>query len=179
MIHKFQVISSAIGIIGNIIGMIWLRFSGKRTLAIISSLICVACNCLISVYSLFFFNSSLSWVPITLFILLNFGWSIGIGQIPWMLTSEIFPIRGRGIASGIAAAGSYALGFIFTKTYYDMHQALTLSGTFGLFTIFTLAGLAFLYYFLPETEGKTLKEIEIMLTKRFDEIFRRRNLNYE
>lgn len=84
-----------------------------------------------------------------------------------MLTSEVFPFRGRGVASGVAASASYIIGFIVTKTYLDLHDWLSLPGVFGVYGVLSILGCAYFYCFLPETEGKSLEEIETILEKKF------------
>jgi len=39
-------------------------------------------------------------------------------------------------------------------------QELSLSGYFALYTIITLLSIVYIYYFLPETKGKSLEEVE-------------------
>lgn len=64
------------------------------------------------------------------------------------------------MATGLAAAFSYVMLFIATKTNYNIEAALHLSGAFALYAICGFVGSVYLYFFLPETESKTLVEIE-------------------
>lgn len=84
-----------------------------------------------------------------------------------MLLSEVFPFRGRGVASGVAAAFAYIIGFVITKTYLDLHNLVSLPGVFGLYGIISILGCVYFYYFIPETEGKSLEEVEGILKQRF------------
>lgn len=87
-----------------------------------------------------------------------------------MLLSEVFPFRGRGVASGVAAAFAYMIGFIVTKTFLNLHNLLSLPGVFGLYGIFSIIGCVYFYYFIPETEGKSLEEVEGILKQRFNKL---------
>lgn len=60
----------------------------------------------------------------------------------------------------MAAACSYVLFFLASKTNYNLEASLHLSGTFALYTAFGFIGSVYLYFFLPETESKSLVEIE-------------------
>lgn len=68
--------------------------------------------------------------------------------------------RSRGIATGVAAAINYIFGFITKKTYYNLETALSLPGISMLFTWICIFGLILTYKILPETENRTLEDIE-------------------
>lgn len=68
--------------------------------------------------------------------------------------------RSRGIATGLAAALSYVIFFIASKTNYNLEANFHLSGTFAFYATFGIVGTFYLYFFLPETEKKSLVEIE-------------------
>jgi uncharacterized BrkB/YihY/UPF0761 family membrane protein len=54
----------------------------------------------------------------------------------------------------------YVFLFAASKTYLDMEQNLQLYGTFLIFTAINVLGFFFVYWRVPDTEGKTLVEIE-------------------
>lgn len=81
--------------------------------------------------------------------------------VPWMLVSEIFPYKTRGMASGIVAALNYIMSFISTKTYLNLERSLSLAGTILLYGTIGVAGFVFIFIFVPETERRTLEDIEI------------------
>jgi hypothetical protein len=60
----------------------------------------------------------------------------------------------------MAAASNYIVSFIAAKTYLSTEHSLQLYGSFWFFGIINCFCFAFLYFLLPETEGKTLEEIE-------------------
>jgi len=68
--------------------------------------------------------------------------------------------RSRGVAAGSCAASSYMLMFILTKLYLTVEINLTLEYTMLLFGGIGLFGLVYIYFYLPETEKKTLLQIE-------------------
>lgn len=77
-----------------------------------------------------------------------------------MLLSEVFPFKSRGIASGITAALNYIMAFCTTKTYYNLETSMSLFGVIALYATLDVIGLVFIYFFIPETEKRTLEEIE-------------------
>lgn len=69
--------------------------------------------------------------------------------------------RSRGIATGITAAGCYVMAFIASKTYYNLESLLSLPGVSLLYACIGLCGLVVGYFIIPETENRTLEDIEL------------------
>uniref|UniRef100_A0A336K6S6 CSON014626 protein n=1 Tax=Culicoides sonorensis TaxID=179676 RepID=A0A336K6S6_CULSO len=105
-------------------------------------------------------GNAVTYTPIVLFLCLAFSTSLGITVIPWVMISEIFPNQTRGMSSGLTAACVHTMFFISTKTYYNLETSISLFGVICFYTLIAVMGTLFMYNFLPETEGKTLEEIE-------------------
>lgn len=73
------------------------------------------------------------------FVVIDFFTAVAAGM-PWMLISEIFPIRVRAAASGLSAAVAYSSLFIFTKTYINVEGALSIGGAMMAYSVLTLIG---------------------------------------
>lgn len=72
----------------------------------------------------------------------------------------------RSTAAGISAAVGYLVSFLSNKLFLTMVAALTLNGTFYLFSVVSLVAVFTLYFTLPETENRTLLEIEAFFEKK-------------
>ncbi|XP_022131116.2 facilitated trehalose transporter Tret1 [Pieris rapae] len=156
-------------IIMNILSAVIVKVIGKRKLVLFSLLATAFCSLAISVYArtnlpleLFSYEPSTfpdkrEILPVFLFMMLVSFSSLGI---PWVLLSEVFPFRGRGLATGLAAALSYVIFFVAAKTNYNLEANFHISGAFFFYGIIGIIGTCYLYFFLPETESKTLVEIE-------------------
>lgn len=101
-----------------------------------------------------------SWIPLTLLLSSALLSHCGIRLLPWMLVGEVFPSRIRGIASGLTGGTSYIFGFLANKLFLTMLSGLTLPGTFLFYSCVSAVGCIILFILLPETEGRTLQEIE-------------------
>lgn len=66
----------------------------------------------------------------------------------------------RSGASGLSGGTGYVFGFLANKLFLKMLATLTLPGTFWFYSMVGLSGAALLYFVLPETEGRSLVEIE-------------------
>lgn len=68
--------------------------------------------------------------------------------------------RSRAFASGLAASVNYLLAFAGTKTYFDLENILSLPGVIGLYGLVGVVGFIAMYFTLPETEQRSLEDIE-------------------
>jgi SP family arabinose:H+ symporter-like MFS transporter len=94
------------------------------------------------------------------------SFAISLGPVMWILFSELFPNRLRGLA--ISFAGFINSGISFSVQLLFPWELANLgnAGTFLIYGIFGLFGLLFILKFLPETKGKSLEELEKILIKK-------------
>ncbi|KAM7263402.1 hypothetical protein ACFE04_001085 [Oxalis oulophora] len=95
------------------------------------------------------------------------SYSPGMGTVPWIVNSEIYPLQYRGIGGGIAAVSNWISNLIVSETFLTLTKALGSAGTFFLFAGFSFIGLIAIYFFVPETKGLQFEEVEKMLEKGF------------
>lgn len=80
----------------------------------------------------------------------------------------LFIFRGRGLASGVSAAWSSIVVFVMIKSYLYIEVWIGLSGVMYMYGTITALGVLYLYFYVPETEGKTLEQIESYFTDNHD-----------
>ncbi|KAH6777308.1 inositol transporter 4 [Perilla frutescens var. frutescens] len=95
------------------------------------------------------------------------SYSPGMGTVPWIVNSEIYPLRYRGIGGGIAAVSNWVSNLIVSETFLTLTETLGAAGTFLLFSGFSTIGLIAIYFVVPETKGMQFEEVEKMLEKGF------------
>lgn len=105
-------------------------------------------------------KNQLLWLPLTLLIGSAYFAHMGIRLIPWMLIGEVYPVSVRSGASGFSSGIGYIFGFLSNKMFLGMVATMTLPGTFWFYSGIAMIGCIILFFTLPETEGKTLIEIE-------------------
>ncbi|CAI9270225.1 unnamed protein product [Lactuca saligna] len=91
----------------------------------------------------------------------------GMGTVPWIVNSEIYPLRYRGTGGGIAAVSNWVSNLIVSETFLTLTEALGSAGTFLLFAAFSSAGLVAIFFLVPETKGLQFEEVEKMLEKGY------------
>ncbi|XP_061332768.1 solute carrier family 2, facilitated glucose transporter member 8 isoform X3 [Pezoporus flaviventris] len=105
-------------------------------------------------------ESSISWLAVVSLGCFVAGFALGWGPIPWLVTSEIFPLKARGVSSGACVLTNWAMAFLVTKEFNDLIGFLTSYGTFWLFSALCCLNIAFTAFYVPETKGQTLEQIE-------------------
>ncbi|KAK9284912.1 hypothetical protein L1049_024093 [Liquidambar formosana] len=88
--------------------------------------------------------------------------SVGMGPICWVLTSEIFPLRLRAQAAALGAVGNRVCSGLVAMSFLSVSRAITVAGTFFIFSAISALSVAFVYAFVPETKGKSLEQIELL-----------------
>jgi SP family galactose:H+ symporter-like MFS transporter len=88
------------------------------------------------------------------------SFAISLGPIFWLLIAEIYPLKVRGLAEGVASGANWAFNLLVSITFLTLVESLGASWTFWLYGILAVAAWLFSYYRVPETKGKTLEEIE-------------------
>lgn len=90
-------------------------------------------------------------------------YAMTLAPTTWVVLSEIFPNRVRGVAMSIATFGLWSASFILTYSFPSLNKGLGASGTFWLYGVICVIAFFFIRKYLVETKGKTLEEIEAAL----------------
>jgi MFS transporter, SP family, solute carrier family 2 (myo-inositol transporter), member 13 len=85
-----------------------------------------------------------------------------MGTVPWVVNSEIYPLRYRGICGGIASTSNWISNLIVAQSFLSLTDAIGTSYTFMIFIFITVAAIVF----VPETKGLPIEEVEKMLERR-------------
>ena len=93
------------------------------------------------------------------------SFAVSIGPVMWVLFSELFPNRIRGLAISFVGLINSAVSFLVQLVFPWELSTLGNAGTFLLYGIFAVTGLIIIMKLLPETKGKSLEELELMLIK--------------
>jgi len=116
-----------------------------------------------------FISASITMNPTLILIgILGFvaAFAVSLGPVMWVLFSELFPNAIRGTAISFVGFINSAISFLVQLVFPWELATLGSSGTFLLYGIFALIGLAFIWKLLPETKGRSLEELEAILVKK-------------
>ena len=107
---------------------------------------------------LFALGSQYVIIPLLMYVA---SFAFSFGPIVWVIISEIFPTRIRGLAVSIGSFALMVTGFFITLTNPILIEEIMPSGTFFVYAALTLPAIWFIWKYVPETKGKTLEEIEM------------------
>ena len=91
--------------------------------------------------------------------------AVSLGPVMWVLFSELFPNRIRGIAISFVGLINSGVSFLVQLIFPWELANLGATFTFAIYGGFAFIGLLIILKFLPETKGKTLEELETILVK--------------
>ena len=119
----------------------------------------IVCLLMIGLYFLPFTSLPTGFM-LTFFLLYVFCTAISISAVVFVLLSEMYPNRVRGLAMSIAGLALWIGTYLIGQLTPWMLENLTPAGTFFLFAFMCVPYLIIMYKCVPDTTGKTLEEIE-------------------
>lgn len=127
----------------------------------------------------FAFNSALGeygkWVSIGLVFIYVAFYAISIGPLGWLMISEVFPQKVRGLGASLGSLAVWVFNTLVTFTFFKIVRAFTMpgseimldgenlgnpAGAFWLYGLIAVAGIVWGYFFVPETKNVPLEKIE-------------------
>lgn len=119
--------------------------------------------------AMYYFRFS-GW-PVLLMVVVAIAiYAMSLAPITWVVLSEIFPNRIRGLAMSLATLFLWIASFALTFSFPILNSWLGAYGTFWVYSAICVAGFLFVKARLPETKNKSLEEIEKELTQNQTEI---------
>lgn len=103
-----------------------------------------------------YYKANISLALIWLYIA---GFGATWGPVSWTLVSEIFPLSIRAKGASIGASSNWINNFAIAFFVPPMLQAWEW-GTYIFFAVFLAVGIAWVYFYLPETKGTSLEEMD-------------------
>jgi bacteriorhodopsin len=85
------------------------------------------------------------------------------------MMGELFDVQIKGLAGSLSGTLNWLLAFTVTKIFTNLVAALQRSGTFWLFSGFSILGTIFVFFVVIETKGKSLAQIQSELEGKKEE----------
>ncbi|XP_044734624.1 facilitated trehalose transporter Tret1-like [Chrysoperla carnea] len=141
---------------------------GRRPLLIISSIGCFIALTSQAVYFYIQFHEitdleAYGWVPVTALMVYIIMYSVGLGAIPLMVPSEMFPTNIKAKALCITDLYLAMLGFLIVILYQPVANGFGSHIPFIIFAVSCIFGVLFTIFIMPETKGKSLEDIQNIL----------------
>ncbi|XP_023028353.2 probable metabolite transport protein CsbC [Leptinotarsa decemlineata] len=155
-------------VIGCIVASMIVEKFGRRQLMLISSILC---GIPMFAISLFFkmksynpsITESLGWLPVLSLVIFFIFFVIGLGNVPMVFVSEVFPNNVKSLATSIVISTNFiVIGltlFLFPVIMANFGLAWNFFGIGGM----CILNFVFIYCAMPETRGKSILEIQDIL----------------
>lgn len=155
------VITGSVNLVFTFVGMFTVDRLGRKSLMLLGA------GGLAGIYAVIgsMYKLKMQGLPLLIMVVTAIAcYSMSLAPVTWVVLSEIFPNRIRGFAMSVATFALWAACFVLTYTFPLLNKALNASGTFWLYGIICVFGFWFILKKLPETKGKSLEEIEKLMT---------------
>lgn len=86
--------------------------------------------------------------------------AFSLGPVTWIMVSEILPLRIRGLAMSICTVSNFFFNFIIVLSFPVLLQHIGEAHTFWIYAGICFISLFFFHFYVPETKGRSLEEIE-------------------
>ncbi|XP_025269914.1 facilitated trehalose transporter Tret1 isoform X1 [Camponotus floridanus] len=157
-------ILGVVQLIFTIISMFITDHSGRRSLLIISCIGTAFSTAMVATYFNLQYNhintKDITWLPVTGIITYVMMYALGLSSQPFTLLSEIFPINVKALGSMIILIARELLEFVVITSYMIIADIAGTHVPFWIFTACNFAGALFIFFYVPETKGKTLEQIQ-------------------
>lgn len=144
--------------------VIWVDQLGRKPVLVSGAFLMGTCHIIVAILTGLFHNSwsshaAAGWVACVFVWIFAIGFGYSWGPCAWILVAEIWPLSVRGKGLSIAASSNWMNNFIVGQVTPSMLAHLGF-GTFVFFGVFSLMGGLFIIFFVPETKGLTLEEMD-------------------
>ncbi|XP_022834739.1 facilitated trehalose transporter Tret1 isoform X1 [Spodoptera litura] len=165
------IIIGVIQVIATFISSLVVDKLGRRILLLLSALVMCVCSTALGVY--FFLQQThgseadivqaITWLPLVSLSLFIIAFSLGFGPIPWMMAGDLCQIDIKAFVGSTAGTLNWLLSFTVTSTFNSLNVAIGAGQVFWMFAGIMLVGFLFIFFVIPETKGKSVDEIQVLL----------------
>lgn len=161
------VANGVVSVLMTFVGIWMLGKIGRRTMTMLGQFGCTACLVFIGAVS-YLLPETVNGQPdalrgymvlagMLMFLCFQQG---ALSPVTWLLLSEIFPTRLRGVFMGGAVFSMWIANFLISLFFPILLAWVGLSGTFFIFAAFGILGATFVIKCVPETRNRSLEQIE-------------------
>lgn len=162
----YQVLVGLVNTLTTVLALVIIDKVGRKKLVYYGVSGMVVSLILIGLYFLFGDSLGVSSLFLLVFFLFYvFCCAVSICAVVFVLLSEMYPTKVRGLAMSIAGFALWIGTYLIGQLTPWMLQNLTPAGTFFLFAVMCVPYMLIVWKLVPETTGKSLEEIERYWTR--------------
>lgn len=156
-----NIANGIVSVLATFYGISLMKKYGRRSLLMFGFCGTTCCHIIIGFVTMYLAGfAALPFVVLALTVTFMFFNQGFIATVTWLLLSELFPSRLRGMGIGVAVLCMWLANFCIGLTFPMLLSTVGLSGTFFSFAGIGIVALAFVYKCVPETKGRSLEKIE-------------------
>ena len=157
-----------VNVLMTVVALLLMDQAGRRKLLLVGLVIMTICLAILAVAFAGGHSQMLGTVTAIALAAYVGGFAIGLGPIFWLIIAEIFPLAYRGRGMSVASMANWGSNLVVALLFLDLINLLTPAGTFGLFAVLTVGAFAFAWKYVPETNGRSLEQIESDMEAEFE-----------
>ena len=157
----YQVLVGMVNMLTTVLALCIIDKVGRKQLVYYGVTGMIVSLLLIATY--FSYGAQLHWssiVMLVFFLLYVFFTAVSISAVVWVLLSEMYPTRVRGLAMSIAGFALWIGTYLVSQLTPWLLKVASPSGTFIIFALMCLPYLFIMFRYIPETAGRSLEDIE-------------------
>ncbi|CAG9856812.1 unnamed protein product [Phyllotreta striolata] len=143
---------------------------GRKILLYVSSIGCSASLLALGIYFILqdknYDMNSVFWVPLASLILYYVCFNLGIGPIPFIISGEILATNYKSLSASVSTCLFLLISFIITMCFPFVRDAFGMGVPFCVFSALGSLAVVFVFFFVPETKGKSFQEIQDELRRK-------------
>jgi len=157
-------ILGVVSLISSIACMMITDCSGRKPLLMLSTIGSACSTTMVAAYFHLQYNhvdtSNITWLPATGVILYTVMYSMGLATLPFIMAGELFPTNVKALGNMIGTITVNVTAFIVTKLYPIISEDAGAHTPFWIFTACSFVSVLFTLFYVSETKGRTLKQIQ-------------------
>jgi predicted MFS family arabinose efflux permease len=162
-----NILNGAFSVIGMLIGLRVINRFSRRAILLVGLTGIIASHLAIAACSAWLPEGTGRSVAVTAFLVLFVGFNqSSVGLLCWVVLAELFPLRIRGFAIGLAVFWNWTSNAVISGFFPTVVDAIGVNGTFLAFAALNVLSWLFVRFVLPETRDRSLEQLEVDFSTR-------------
>jgi MFS family permease len=154
MSKYMAIVTTVVNFVATIVSLILIDRMGRRPLLLIAE----AGACIFSILLIIGYVYNIGALLIVAVFGYVLSFAIGVGPIPWMLTSEMSPVYASSAVGSAATAMNWAMNFLIGQCFPVIFAKIQ-GYSFAIFAVIAALAFVFTYFKLPETKNRSIEAI--------------------
>lgn len=165
-----SIILAAVQLVSAVLGNCVVDVVGRKPLLLFSSMSMGICTTVVTAYFYLDSNgydvSDLGWVPITVLMIFQIGFNVGLATVAFTLMAELFPKNLKSIVNAMYMVAGSLMDVMVSKLFQTVSDGLGSDVPFAVFSVSSFLFVVFVVFVIPETKGKRMDDILVDMGAR-------------